>query len=176
MANLNPITWGRKTKVLAILVLALLAWGGWASLAARSETRVPRALRNMDNGTVQVINDAERTLTLRVKLAREQSQWDAGFLGAGAKVIDDTVILFTSTRNVNHRFTARGLRAPVDVAFFNSDGQLLEIQRMQPDSTRTFAARTAYRYALQARAGYFDAQGMSPGQARLVTNSVRTVR
>lgn len=53
---------------------------------------------------------------------------------------------------------------PLEVAFFDADGTLLNIARMQPFSLEPHCSRGPARYALEMRAGWFAGRAIRPGQ------------
>ncbi len=66
----------------------------------------------------------------------------------------------------------RNVKAPLDIAFIDDDGQIVDIQRMEPYVLG--AAREIYysppgpvAAALEARAGYFAEHGISAGSWRV---------
>jgi len=48
------------------------------------------------------------------------------------------------------------------------DGRIFAILRMDPSPTRLYGPMGPFRYALEARAGFFDSQGIRQGDAQLV--------
>lgn len=52
---------------------------------------------------------------------------------------------------------------PLDVAFFDDDYVIVNIETMEPQTTRPHRAERAVRYALEVNAGWFDRHGLAPG-------------
>jgi uncharacterized membrane protein (UPF0127 family) len=61
----------------------------------------------------------------------------------------------------------RGVVAPLDIAFAEADGRIFSLQRMVPDRRALYQPLGPFRYALEARAGFFEALAIRAGGARL---------
>jgi uncharacterized membrane protein (UPF0127 family) len=57
---------------------------------------------------------------------------------------------------------------PLDIAFAKADGRIFSIQRMTSSPTALYQPMGAFRYALEAHAGFFERAGIRAGEARLV--------
>jgi uncharacterized membrane protein (UPF0127 family) len=69
----------------------------------------------------------------------------------------------------DHRFTMQGVRFPLDVAFFDGSGRLIEVIGMPVCASApcpTYASPSPFRWALESPAGSVD---LDPG-ARLTTD------
>ena len=54
-------------------------------------------------------------------------------------------------------------------AFIKADGRIFSILRMEPSATALYGPMGDFRFALEARKGFFESQGLRQGEARLVT-------
>ena len=58
--------------------------------------------------------------------------------------------------------------AALDIAFVKADGRIFSILKMEPSPTNLCGPMGPFRYAIEARAGFFESQGIRQGEARLV--------
>ena len=79
-----------------------------------------------------------------------------------------TVILFDFGQEVLGEFHMRNVSAPLDIAFAKASGRVFAILRMEPSATTTWGPMGFYRYAIEARAGFFGEHGIVPGDTVLL--------
>lgn len=68
-------------------------------------------------------------------------------------------MLFVYSADTEATFWMKNTPIPLDVAFFDSEGELVDLLRMEPcaaDPCRTYSAGARYRYAIEVPAGGFD--------------------
>jgi uncharacterized membrane protein (UPF0127 family) len=132
----------------------------------------------MRNCTVWLITDVGKPLTIDVKLADEPKLQAAGFQRIGEAVIEKSFILFVYDHEEIRQFHMRNVRAPLDIAFFDSEGTMQGVLLMKPDAAMPAPFLNLYKpikpfqYALEARAGFFQDQGLSAGRGRLQVGSL----
>jgi uncharacterized membrane protein (UPF0127 family) len=161
--------WRRSLVVLAVLVS--LQGGG----AAAQDPECPRwreAFAGMPHRMVTVQVGA-RTLALRVKTADTSDRQAGGFQCATPQEISRNLILFDFGDEIITQFHMRNVPAPLDIAFIKADGRIFSILRMDPGPTRLYGPLGSFRYALEARAGFYESQGIRQGEARLVLSGDR---
>jgi uncharacterized membrane protein (UPF0127 family) len=140
--------------------------------SAQSNPTTPE-FDQMTERVIELVNDAGQLLALPTKIADEPQEQAAGFQFIAPEVIDQSLILFIFSEQRVTRFHMRNVRAPLDIAFIASGGAIIDIQRMQPDVTaaapfgRTYGPDKPFQYALEARAGFFQARHISAGKSRL---------
>jgi uncharacterized membrane protein (UPF0127 family) len=61
-------------------------------------------------------------------------------------------------------FWMRNTRIPLDIAFIDRNGFILEIQRMEPHDDASHASKQPAMYALELRKGWFEDHGVEPGE------------
>lgn len=157
----------RLARLLAALHL-ILAWGLAAGVAAQ-DADCPRwraAFAGMPERTV-TIETPHRSITLRVKVADTPERQAAGFQCATPDEVQDHHILFDFGEEVWTQFHMRNVPAALDIAFARADGRLVAILRMEPHPTRLYGPLATFRYAIEARAGFFAAAGIITGPVRL---------
>jgi len=53
---------------------------------------------------------------------------------------------------------------PLDIAFIDRNGFILEIQQMEPHDDAAHASKQPAMYALELRMGWFEDHGVEPGE------------
>ncbi len=175
LRKLDPRRMDRRGRVLlGVLVIALVA-GGYYAVTVRSDSRVSRALANMPAGSVELINDAGETITLNVKIAETAGDRSTGFKNSGSLTVENTVIFMRYTINTIAGHTMENVRAPLDIAFFNENGDLIEVVQTELNTGERYspADRVRYRYAIMAHRGFMNEMGISvEGEARLLPDTL----
>jgi uncharacterized membrane protein (UPF0127 family) len=116
------------------------------------------------------IHGGSRVLVARARVADTPEQQAAGFQCATPREIQEHLILFDFGREILSQFHMQNVPAPLDIAFAKADGRIFAILRMEPSPTALYGPLGAFRYALEARAGYFASQGIRPGESRLAVD------
>jgi uncharacterized membrane protein (UPF0127 family) len=152
--------------------LALLALLG-ALLTAGAKAQDPECPRWRDAfGSMPVkmltIQAGAKTLAVRVKAADNPERQAGGFQCATPAEIQRNLILFDFREEIVTQFHMKNVPAPLDIAFIKADGRIFSILRMEPSPTQLYGPMGPFRYALEARAGFYDSQGIRQGEARLV--------
>lgn len=151
-----------------LLLLLLVVVPGRAAGAAAHDPECARwrsAFLNMPRRTLIVQTVENRRVSIPVKLAATDEARRAGFQCATVEEIRTTVILFDFGVEVLGAFHMRNVSAPLDIAFAKESGRIFSILRMDPSPTKEYAPMGAYRYAIEARAGFFNEKGISPGHS-----------
>ena len=162
----------RPWRSLAVLTLlgALLAAG-----AEAQDPECPRwreAFASMPHRMVMV-QVGTKTLALRVKAADTPDRQAGGFQCATPEEIQRNLILFDFGEEIVTQFHMRNVPAPLDIAFVKADGRIFSILRMDPSPSRLYGPMGPFRYALEARAGFYESQGIRQSEARLVVPDAR---
>ena len=152
--------------------LAIVALLG-ALLAAGAEAQDPECPRWRDAFAAMplkmlTIQAGAKTLAVRVKAADNPERHAGGFQCATPEEIQRNLILFDFGEEIATQFHMRNVPAALDIAFIKADGHIFSILRMEPSPTRLYGPMGTFRYALEARAGFYDSQGIRQGEARLV--------
>jgi hypothetical protein len=124
----------------------------------------------MAEHTIRLVDDHGDIVPVTVKLARNTEERAAGFQRIHPEIIKKNLILFVFPHAQNVRFHMENVSAPLDIAFIGEDGQILDIQEMQvnsPGISRTYGPNRPFRYALEARAGFFKDHRISAGKGML---------
>jgi uncharacterized membrane protein (UPF0127 family) len=159
----------RSLATLALLV-ALLASGAEAQDPECPRWREAFAGMPLKMLTIQA---GAKTLAVRVKAADNPERQAGGFQCATPEEIQRNLILFDFGGEIATQFHMKNVPAPLDIAFIKADGRIFAIIRMEPSPTRLYGPMGPFRYALEARAGFYESQGIRQGEARLVMSDAR---
>ena len=119
------------------------------------------------------IQAGAKTLAIRVKAADTPDRQAGGFQCATPEEIQRNLILFDFGDEIVTQFHMRNVPAPLDIAFVKADGRIFSILRMESNPTQLYGPMGPFRYALEARAGFYASQGIRQGEARLVVPDSR---
>jgi len=164
----------RRRRLGAFAALAFLV-SLLASGAAAEDPDCPRwraAFAEMPFQMV-TIQIGAKTLAVRVKAADTTERQAGGFQCATPQEIQRNLILFDFGGEIITQFHMRNVPAALDIAFIKADGRIFSIQRMEPSPTQLYGPMGPFRYALEARAGFYESQKIRQGDARLVLPGAR---
>jgi uncharacterized membrane protein (UPF0127 family) len=154
-----------SSLVIVALLGALLTAGAEAQDAECPRWRETFASMPIKMLTIQA---GAKTLAVRVKAADSPERQAGGFQCATPAEIQRNLILFDFGEEIVTQFHMRNVPAPLDIAFIKADGHIFSILRMEPSPTRLYGPMGTFRYALEARANFYEEQGIRQGEARLV--------
>ncbi|MET0850314.1 MAG: DUF192 domain-containing protein [Candidatus Rokuibacteriota bacterium] len=158
----------RRAILVALVALAALAPPASRGLAQDAAcARWREAFAGMPSQMITVEAGSKR-IGVRVRVAETGEQQAAGFQCATVKEIDGNLILFDFGREIHTQFHMRNVPAALDIAFAKADGRIFSILVMEPSPTALSGPLGDFRYALEARKGFYASQGIRQGEARLV--------
>jgi len=160
------MTHRRLSPLVAVLLLLPFLVGG----AQAQDPECPHwreAFVGMPHRMVTV-QMGSKTLALRVRTADTPERQAGGFQCATKEEIERNLILFDFGDEIITQFHMRNVPAPLDIAFVKADGRIFSILRMDPSPARLYGPMGPFRYAIEARAGFYESQGIRQGEARLV--------
>jgi uncharacterized membrane protein (UPF0127 family) len=160
---MNP----RRLGSLAALAL-IVAW-----LGAGAEAQDPECPRWREAFAAMpfkmlTIQAGGKTMAVRVKAADNAERQAGGFQCATPEEIQRNLVLFDFGDEIVTQFHMRNVAAPLDIAFIKADGRIFSILKMEPSPTKLYGPMGTFRYALEARSGFYDSQGIRQGEARVV--------
>ncbi|HYB41227.1 MAG TPA: DUF192 domain-containing protein [Candidatus Methylomirabilis sp.] len=119
------------------------------------------------------IQTGPKTLAVRVRFADSPERHAGGFQCATPEEIQRNLILFDFGDEILTQFHMRNVPAPLDIAFVKADGRIFSIIRMNPSPTQLYGPMGPFRFALEARAGFYESQGIRQGESRIVLTDGR---
>lgn len=172
--SLSGFGWRARTALVLLVVFVGAILPERSALPVKHDPGCARwrsAFLDMPTRTVVARITDTRTVRIPVKLAAtNEARW-AGFQCATVEEIETTVILFDFGAEVLTAFHMSNVPAPLDVAFAKESGRIFSILQMDPGSRELYGPMGRFRYALEARAGFFREQGMSLGHSILLEKS-----
>ena len=161
----------RRVAALAVLVVLVPLLAG-AEAQAPDCPRWREAFAAMPFKMV-TIQTANKTLAVRVKAADTSERQAGGFQCATEAEIQRHLILFDFGDEILTQFHMQNVPAALDIAFIKADGRIFSILRMEPSPTQLYGPMGPFRYAIEARAGFYESQGIRQGEARVVLPPAR---
>lgn len=76
---------------------------------------------------------------------------------------EDHGMLFVYPQEQTLSFWMRNTRIPLDIAFIDGNGVILEVQQMEPHDDASHQSGQPAMYALELRMGWFEDHGVGPG-------------
>jgi zinc transport system permease protein len=158
----------RVPRPAAALLVAMLALGATGAEAQDAHCKRYRELFAAMPVQMITLESGGRTVAMRVRVAATSEQQAAGFQCATPQEIERNLILFDFGREIATQFHMQNVPAALDIAFIKGDGRIFSILRMEPSATALYGPMGDFRFALEARKGFFESQGVRQGEARLV--------
>ena len=112
-----------------------------------------------------VIRTPERSVTVKVELARTPDQLHTG-LGGRKTLAPNAGMAFLFGSDVRGQFWMKNTSVPLSIAFWGKTGRILRILDMAPcrrDPCRVYDPKVAFRGALEVNRGAFKRWGVRPG-------------
>ena len=81
---------------------------------------------------------------------------------------EDQGMLFVFEQDGQHPFYMRNTLVPLSIAFVKSDGTIVEIEDMEPQTEDLHSGPEPYRYTVEANQGWFERNGISAGSRALI--------
>jgi uncharacterized membrane protein (UPF0127 family) len=161
---------GRRAVALGLLAatLAFAAPGARAQDPSCKRFRDAFAAMPVQMVTLEV---GSRKVAVRARMALTGDHQAAGFQCATKQEIHQNLILFDFGREIQTQFHMQNVPDTLDIAFAKADGRIFAILRMEPSPTALYGPMGVFRYALEARKGFYEQQGIRQGEARLVAPS-----
>jgi len=156
------------TRARLALLAALVLFATAGASADDGECKRWRAAFAAMPVRMVTVQAGAKTMALRVKVAETAEQTAAGFQCSTPEEIQKSLILFDFGREIYTQFHMNNVPAALDIAFVKDDGRVFAILRMDPSPTALYGPLGNFRYALEARAGFYEGQGIRQGEARLL--------
>jgi len=165
------VPWGPRARLAAITLLCLSVAGG--ASAQDGECKRWRAAFAAMPIRMVTLQMGAKTVAVRVKVAETSEQTAAGFQCSTPQEIQQTLILFDFGREIYSQFHMQNVPAALDIAFVKANGTIFSILKMDPSPTALYGPMGNFRFALEARAGFYESQGVRQGEARLLVPAAK---
>ncbi len=130
-----------------------------SSEAAQATTEANVATAGVDSATALVVfaND-----TVRAEVANTSALRSRGLMYR-EEVPDGTGMLFVWDRDAVRSFWMRNTLVALDVAFIDSNFEIVDIQQMEPETSDVHDGARAAMFALEVRQGWFAENDITVG-------------
>lgn len=151
---------------IAIAGIALLI-GMFALAPARQQAQphyMPSSFVGLPTGMVTLTGGDGNGLILPVRVADTSSARMTGFKDVGVDALDNQFLLYAQTREMTNRtsYTVENVRAPLELAAIDAEGNLVSITTSTTEQTRV-TVTDPHRWILAAKVGTFAHYGIEPG-------------
>lgn len=99
---------------------------------------------------------------IQVEVADDPAERERGLMYRES-LPDDEGMLFVYPTQDTRSFWMRNTLIPLDIAFIDPDGLIVDIQQMQPQTDELTTSKYPFMYALEMNLGWFDANGVEVG-------------
>lgn len=110
-----------------------------------------------------------RTATIRVggvevtaEIADNQELRQQGLMNRDSLAENHGMLFVYGTSEVRS-FWMRNTRIPLDIAFIDANGVIINIEAMEPQTDQNYYSQGPMMYALEMDLGWFEANGVGPG-------------
>jgi uncharacterized membrane protein (UPF0127 family) len=103
-----------------------------------------------------------KLIVLEAEIARTDTERAQGLMYRKS-LEDGKGMLFIFEKDEILSFWMKNTLIPLSIAFIASDGRILEIRHMEPESLISVRSSRSARYALEVPRGWFDRVGIKPG-------------
>ena len=137
-------------KSVYILLIILTAAGCFLLIAMGGQEK-------LETGIIS-INDIE----IEVEIADKSESRRTGLMNRKS-MPENHGMLFVFDSDQRLSFWMKNTFIPLSIAYISSDGKIMEIYDMKPESLKPVESVASVRYALEMNQGWFKANGINPG-------------
>ncbi len=101
-------------------------------------------------------------IEIQVELADEPAERQQGLMFRES-LAENQGMLFAYPEERTLGFWMKNTLIPLDIAYINRDGRIVDIRQMEPQSTETHNSSAPAMYALEMNQGWFEANGIRVG-------------
>jgi uncharacterized membrane protein (UPF0127 family) len=112
--------------------------------------------------------------TLRVKIADTIDAQARGLMFVKS-MPRDCGMLFVFSSNRKLSFWGENTFIPLDIAFVNDKGKIVNIETISPLSRRSVSSSSPCQFAVEANLGFFQSSGVRPGDMMIFNKSASVV-
>ena len=161
----GPMKWLLTAGVVAMSAPAVLTGDNAPDCVAATP-----GVGQMTPGALHISPERGSGTRLDVLVATTPQARAAGFQHICPETVADTAILFRFEHDTRTPFHMRNVHAPLDIAFIDARGVVVDLQRMEPyvasvvfTRQTIYQSRAPFRFALETAAGRMQELGISVG-------------
>lgn len=130
------------------------------------------AWKKMEIKRISIEKGNGEVVKLRSRIADETDERSAGYQYICPEIIKISSILFVYSQPVDFQYHMFNVYDSLDIGFFSEIGDLISVQRMEPQvesdpNAKYYSSSKPYQYALEVRPGFFEEHGIEAGNAKL---------
>lgn len=148
-------------RSLWVILCALLPFLTACSNASKEQPKGAEAQAQNPPGMPQI---KVGSIPLRVEIVQTDEERMRGLMFR-EKLPEDQGMLFVFEAARIQTFWMRNTFIPLDIAFIDADGRIVDIQRMAPlDETQSYHSPAPVPYVLEVNAGWFEKHALKVGE------------
>lgn len=135
---------------------------------------LPDTFTAIPTGIIEMTSVEGPNVLLPVRIADSSTTRASGFKGVGPVALDNTFLLYAQSRETTRStYSLQGVRAKLEFAVIDAEGNVIGIQEALPDSER-LTVTDKHRWVLAAKAGTFERYGVGVG-SRLDPETIQKI-
>lgn len=153
------------------VVLLLLALTAVLPACNNRSWEAGRNSSDLPTGTLEIKGD--ETLVLEVDLALTSKAQARGLMEV-EQISDDYGMVFLWSDSRKHGFYMKNTLIPLDIAWWDAEGEIVDIQTMQPcteDPCKTYVPADTHVGAVEVNAGLLEEAGVEVGDKVTLTRA-----
>jgi uncharacterized membrane protein (UPF0127 family) len=149
---------GTAALICALVLCAFAACGG----TALAPTPVTTGSDGAALTRLTFVNKDNDEVDLLVEVADSPEERSAGLMSRES-LPEDQGMLFVYEQDGQYTFYMRNTFIPLSIAFVKSDGAIVEIEDMEPQTDDLHSGPEPYRYTVEANQGWYERNGIAAG-------------
>lgn len=125
--------------------------------------------------SISFLNSDGRLIEIESFVADDNFERASGFQFICEEVIEKSTILFVYSTAKRARFHMNNVKGALDIGFFDDRGVLIDQMLMDTyadGNSRLYSPNQPFRFALEAKPGFFAENSLIKGSARFLLNSI----
>lgn len=154
----------KNKRIFIIVILVLLAIFVGFVLVFPVDKASDTLNSGFPRGKLKITQNG-KSMEIDIEFANREKLWEQGLMFRKS-IPWKFGMLFVFPENITSGFWMKNTLIPLDIAFINSKGEIINIQRMEPckeNPCKIYKSPLPYRFALEVRAGFFKKFGFSEG-------------
>lgn len=149
-------------KKLAVLTVVALLLAGCGGTETTGSTGGSTGASTISLKPLTINASGGETVKLRVEIADNDAERQRGLMERTA-LGEDRGMLFVFDAEATRSFWMKNTLIPLSVAYLDSEGQIIDIQDMQPLDETSHPSAEPAKYALEVNQGYYEEHGVEVG-------------